>query len=136
MNFKPPKPGQDLYCIYYDDVGNKESKCKSSRGFRINNGKLNSHIHYQTKVIELEKNFSAASYYCEKHAILVHFRSNQKSSIDYLDPDSEYKLMSIYRIYLKLIELTEQAVLWCKLQSSVLLLSQVLEIFVLFVTNF
>ena len=98
----------------------------------IKSGKLNTHIHYQTKSIELEKGSSGASYYCEKHAILVHFRSNQKSSIDYLDPDSEYKLMTIYRIYLKLIELTEQAVLWCKLQSSILLLSQVIKTLFLF----
>ena len=105
-----------------------KDKCPLKSFESINNGKLNPHIHYQTKVIELEKNSSGANYYCEKHAILVHFRSNQKSSIVYLDPDNEYKLMTIYRLYLKLIELTEQAVLWCKLQSSILRLSQVMKV--------
>ena len=113
-------------CEYMTDPSDDSTRCQKSRNFRLLTRQLcNNQSVVMRQAIKLDCKSTQTGYanYCEMHAILVHYRRNQPQ-IEYLDKETVFEAMSIYRIYNKLIDLTDRAVHWCQLQNDVLKLGQ------------
>ena len=113
-------------CEYMTDPSDDSTRCQKSRNFRLLTRQLcdnQSVVMRQAIKLDCKSTQTGYANYCEMHAILVHYRRNQPQ-IEYLDKETVFEAMSIYRIYNKLIDLTDRAVHWCQLQNDVLKLGQ------------
>jgi len=115
-------PKASMYkCEYLADPSDDESRCQRTRSFRLLTKQLCNQTSIMRHPLKLDNSQTGHANYCEMHAILVHYRRNQPP-IEYVDRESQnnFEAMAIYRIYRKLIELTEEGVMWCMLQNDVL----------------